>query len=149
MYQAFNHKHDALLIFLDLTKAFDTVDHSIFVFKLNYYGFRGNIHRWFSSYMKGRMQNCRGLILVLSNSIAIAYSRGCYTSRVQPRATLFKIYVNDMTYAPKKVKFILFADDTILNINTKSHSHIVEISNRELPKVVRWISSNKFILNSY
>ena len=77
-----------------------------------------------------------------------SYSRGC-TSRVQPRATPFKIYVNDMTYAPKKVKFILFADDTILNINTKSHSHIVEISNRELPKVVRWIYSNKFILNSY
>ena len=143
VYQAFNCKHDALSVFLDLRKAFDTVDHSILLYKLNYYGFRGNTHRWFSSYLEGRTQRVKiGSVLSDSKAISVGVPQG---SNLGP--LLFLIYVNDMIYASKIFKFTLFADDTVLNIHAKSQSELVVIANRELPKVARWISSNKLILN--
>ena len=46
-------------VFIDFKKAFDTVDHNILVHKLDHYGFRGVINKWFSSYLLGRTQTAQ------------------------------------------------------------------------------------------
>ena len=59
-------------IFLDLSKAFDTIDHSILLLKLGHYGIRGTAFNWFNSYLSGRKQQVKSLE-VLSTSITNQY----------------------------------------------------------------------------
>ena len=56
LYSNLDQGNTCIGIFLDLTKAFDTIDHDILLFKLQHYGFRGKIYDWFSSYLKNRKQ---------------------------------------------------------------------------------------------
>ena len=59
-------------VFIDLKKAFDTVDHNILLDKLNHYGFRGIIKDWFSSYLNNRMQSTQ-IGPYISNKANVSY----------------------------------------------------------------------------
>ena len=52
-----DNKCTPVAVFMDLSKAFDTLDHHILLSKLNYYGIHGSAHSWFSSYLSGRKQS--------------------------------------------------------------------------------------------
>ena len=96
-------------IFLDLSKAFDTIDHNILLHNIEYYGFRGNVLKWFTDYLYNRKQ------YVLYNScksdhknILCGVPQGSISGPL-----LFILYVNDITNASNFLEFVLFADDTI------------------------------------
>ena len=97
-------------IFIDLKKAFDNVDHSIMLSKLNYYGFRGIINQWFTSYLQSRTQSTQ-IGCHVSNTMKVSHGvpQGSVLAPL-----LFLLYINDIQTCSDKFSFYLFADDTNL-----------------------------------
>ena len=129
--------------FIDLQKAFDTVNHSILLQKLEHYGIRGVTLDWFTSYLSGRKQ----YVSVNGHTSAkLEITCGVPQGSVLG-PLLFLIYINDLPNVSKYLSFYLFADDT--NIYFKSHdlAHLQKIMNRELKKVRKWLDGNRLSLN--
>ena len=104
------NKEYALTIFIDLTKAFDVIDHLILLRKLQYYGIRGTPLKLLTSYLSDRTQQTF-VDGVSSNfkEIKCGVPQGSILGPL-----LFLIYINDLTYSTQNdnLHYILFADDT-------------------------------------
>ena len=99
-------------IFVNLEKAFDTVNHNILIKKLDYYGVRGKVNDWFSSYLSNRTQY---VALGGSKSKDLPITCGVPQGSILG-PLLFLIYINDMNIALKHSLVYHFADDTNLTI---------------------------------
>lgn len=131
----------AVTIFLDLSKAFDTVNHSILLSKLTYYGI--NPITWFRSYFHNRKQR------VFVNGI---FSDTLQISSGVPQGSilgplLFLLYINDFTQASKMFSMRLYADDTSLTVSGKNIDDLLYQINLELPNMHDWLCANKLTLN--
>jgi hypothetical protein len=137
-------------LYIDLSKAFDTLDHSILIHKLRHYGITNTELNWFSSYLTDRSQyvEVNGIASDMKK-IQTGVPQGSILGPL-----LFLIYINDLYLASKFVS-IMFADDTNLlssicdfKINTHENtSDIAERINNELSKLYDWLCVNKLSLN--
>ena len=130
-------------IFVDLQKAFDTVDHKILLHKLEYYGIRGVCNDWFKSYLSDRKQfvSINGY-----NSDLMPVDCGVPQGSVLG-PLLFLIYINDLHKAIQYCKVHHFADDTNLFHTSKSVKNVNKLVNRDMKRLNDWLSSNKIYLN--
>ena len=117
-------------MFIDLKKAFDTVNHDILLLKLEHYGIRGGAYSWFKSYLSDRKQfvSLNGVDSNLKN-ISCGVTQGSVLGPL-----LFLLYINDLSNISSKLKFFLFADDTNIYFESKDLRNIEKIINIELKK---------------
>ena len=130
-------------VFIDLEKAFDTVNHQILIQKLEHYGIRGIANQWFSSYLSSRRQKVR---------LEDTYSQYLNVSCGVPQGSIlgsliFLIYINDMRNAVKHSVVYHFADDTNLLCSDKDPSQLRLKMNDDLKKIFEWLCSNRLSLN--
>ncbi|XP_065672237.1 uncharacterized protein LOC136090057 [Hydra vulgaris] len=137
----FNENKFTLGIFIDLTKAFDTVDHSILLEKLKYYGVINKDFNWIKSYLTDRTQYVHKKeygILKLPCGVPQGSILG---------PLLFLVYINDLSNASVKLNPIMFADDTNLFLSNYSIKQLYADMNFELNKINDWFQANKLSLN--
>lgn len=130
-------------IFLDLSKAFDTLDHQILLNKLNSYGIRGLANLWIKNYLMNRNQ----FVMFNYHSSSISLIRCGVPQGSILGPLLFLIYINDLSRCSSILQFIMFADDT--NIIYSHHDpKLLELTlNEELKIISNWFKLNKLSLN--
>ena len=129
-------------LFVDLSKAFDTLDHQILLKKLSIYGVKGNELRWFEDYLKNR-NHSTSYLDTLSEPLELqcGIPQGTILGPL-----LFIIDINDL---PKNIECFtsLFADDTAC---ADSHQHLDTLGNninQHLIKLEKWFKANKLTVN--
>ena len=130
-------------IFIDLQKAFDTVDHEILLDKLKNYGFRGLSNDWLRSYLTGRRQ----FVQVASESSSKAEVKHGVPQGSVLGPLLFLIYINDL---PKSLRYglpFIFADDTALIYVERNPKALQKRINIDMKLLLRWLKANKISLN--
>lgn len=131
------------ILFLDLKKAFDTVDHKILVSKLERYGVRGVTLKWFQSYLHERKQICKiNSSKSNTNNITCGVPQG---SNLGP--LLFLVYINDLPNCLETTQASMFADDTNITCRGESPADIESKINIDLDNVHNWLTANKLTLN--
>ena len=131
-------------VFIDLQKAFDTVDHSILLSKLHHYGVRGLPNQWFRSYLTKRQQF---VSISGHNSQKRPVEHGVPQGSVLG-PLLFLIYINDLPNAIKNSETNLFADDTCLLSSDSNPEHLETKINADLADLSSWLKANKISLNA-
>ena len=139
--QSFDESKFTLGIFIDLSKAFDTVDHKILTKKLELYGIKDCNLRRFESYLSNRKQFITyGDKQTNIETITCGVPQGSILGPL-----LFLIFVNDLQ--AKYLDPIMFADDTNLFCSHKNIKTLFQIVNSELKLVTEWFLANKLSLD--
>ena len=141
--QAWEDDEHCLGVFIDFSKAFDTVDHSILVSKLESLGIRGLPLELLRSYLSNRKQYVvfRG-VESLQQDICVGIPQGSILGPL-----LFLLYINDLSRASTYFRYILFADDTNLFASGKDRRALYMGVNSELGKLSDWFAHSRLTLN--
>ena len=143
IYDAVNQKRYLGAVFLDLSKAFDTVSHDILLKKLEHYGIRGLALQLLASYLQNRKQ----YVTVdghksQTKELTIGVPQGSVLGPL-----LFLIYINDLPLPTQKMNSILFADDTTLFTHNTEINNLIKSMKDDLQLVSEWLTANCLTLN--
>ena len=141
--KAFNDGKSVLGVYLDFSKAFDTLDHQTLLYKLKQLKFSSNSIKWVENFLSQRKQ-----VTIIGQSVSDELSITCGVpqgSILGP--TLFLIYINDLPNILTVFTPILYADDTNLFLESKDLDEQISAVNNELNEIQKWCTMNKLTLN--
>ena len=144
-----NNKH-TIAIFIDLSKAFDTINHNILFAKLYKYGIRGIALDWFKSYLKDRKLRAK---CEISNERYTRYSEYYDINIGTPQGSvlgplIFLLFCNDLYLNLELCKGILFADDTTIYNSHKNLSYLKWTLTQDLEILMDWFKANHLSMNT-
>ena len=142
-YEALNESKSMISIYLDFSKAFDTINHSLLCSKLECFGFRGNINKWFQSYLSNRKQ----YVCVKKSQSSLRDTKFGVPQGSILGPLLFLIYINDMRNCTQ-LSLIHFADDSTAFMSFNNPEAMSVKVNSELTKIDDWVCANQLSLNA-
>ena len=134
-------KQISLLFLIDFSKAFDMVEHTILLRKLEHYGIRGLALKWMTSYLKHRSQ----FVSLSGENSSIKHMQYGVPQGSILGPLLFIIYINDLPNIFNRAKFILYADDANIIINGANIADIVQQLNALCNILPNWVISNGLV----
>ena len=146
--QAKNANKQCVGLFLDLLKAFDTLEHGILLEKLDRCGIRGIVLNWFKDYLKNR--NLVAKVTTAPNKVTKSDSFEITYGTAQGSCLgplLFIIFINDMQQLPIYSRLILFADDTTIFYSNFSQRFLKYTLEHDFKLIMDWFKANKLSLN--
>ena len=130
-------------LYIDLCKAFDTVNHGRLLAKLQLYGIEEQELLWLESYLFGRHQSvCFENTFSTSNVVTCGVPQGSILGPL-----LFVLYVNDLHTELEHCRVLMYADDTVIFYSNASSKNIEEIINKEVQRVADWLRENILVIN--
>lgn len=130
-------------VFLDLKRAFETIDRERLLRKLQRLGVRGRELEWLRNYLSQRTQTTKfGGVTSSEAEVEIGLPQGSKLA-----AILFLLYINDIKSCLMHLMILLFADDTLLYYSGDNVDEIERKVNEDLERINKWLNVNKLKLN--
>ena len=136
-------------MFLDLSKAFDTLEHTVLIKKLDKYGIRGVAKEWFKDYLTNRKVRTKCSI---SSSGKTEYSDYRELNYGTPQGSclgplIFIIFTNDIHKQLDHCRSLLFADDTTVYKSHRNLQYLTWCIEDDMKRIIKWFRINKLTLN--
>ena len=141
--EAIDNKMFACGVFIDLQKAFDTVNHKILLKKLEYYGIWGVANNWFHSYLQIR----KHYVIINNTKSTLTNIKYGVPQGLVLGPLLFLIYISDLSQSTQHSTVFHFADDTALFQSNSSLKALNRYINHDLHLLCDWLRANKISLN--